>query len=812
MRFLVFSASSGACLGYHDFLRRDGGVLDAAPTALRLFQLNGLLLQATETGEEAGRAQPGTAGSGALGAPTVLGAGVRRSGGSAARSNRARLALRQWVLEAEQWHLAEDGDSDVVAALCVPAAWSSDAAVYLTRALRDAFVQAHRPQLMGLALTASTSAAAALSASFGGPGPSSGLGMSLRSSGSASSNTGLKRPNFLTSPGGHPVSLIGLQALKLFVRLALDALDALGSDGLSPSWLYVVHAESFMGAHLMKRRPGAVPKAKPSTSASGGAPEEAHGKKSGGLKGMFGLLGRKSKDAAAAAGSGAGSLSRGGSTSSTRSGTGVSGSGQAPGSDLDPADWLPGPTGHLQHLVLRPERLEAEARRRGERAFKWEASTIAAAVLQVKPPEDQYPWHPPPEGAAGPSADPGEGGGLLYPELEDVELELELQPTGGGPGPARRFSVVGVRQGHVMAVVAQPTNPPPEQGPAEDVTGGVAPGSLSRVRLLLGPFLPAMSGLMHALAHWVPQEELAAHRLLLRLLDEHHGRIRIRYHEDDTTYYARPKLLRRMFPSSKRVLVARHTFAYRDAMIHNIERRDVCLEVGCHEGLTTNIIANRATHVVGIDLSPEAVALAAARHPHLGPAAFVALDGLDTGACAALAPEGAAFSRVCIDISGKAPVELICQMIRAQLAAFPAAQLIVKNEQLYDALAVRQGRTDALELVGIRRQPPEAVERAARLPALLGEGLLGDCELFVHQFRPQRVRPVRAKTGVRAPAPEEGEQKGQGQGQQDAEVPAAGVEQAAAAEQEQRVGAAAPGQAAAEAQQAGAGGCGNDAP
>ncbi|KAG2444848.1 hypothetical protein HXX76_001589 [Chlamydomonas incerta] len=244
---------------------------------------------------------------------------------------------------------------------------------------------------------------------------------------------------------------------------------------------------------------------------------------------------------------------------------------------------------------------------------------------------------------------------------------------------------------------------------------------------------------------------------------QHHGRCHIRYHEDGTTYWARPKLLRRMRPAARRVLVARHTHAYRDAMVHNVDRPDVCLEIGCHEGLTTNMISNRAAYVAGIDTAPEVVAIAAARHPHLS---FRQMDGLDTAATAGLAPAGRAFSLVCIDISGKAPLDLICEMVRAQAAAFPAARLIVKNEELYDALvALEQQQQPGAGQEAQQQQPqpaPAAVQTpeqaaaaaaaeaaaaargragAVRLAQLLGPELLAECELFRHQFRPPRLQP-----------------------------------------------------------------------
>ncbi|GFR39749.1 hypothetical protein Agub_g232 [Astrephomene gubernaculifera] len=244
-----------------------------------------------------------------------------------------------------------------------------------------------------------------------------------------------------------------------------------------------------------------------------------------------------------------------------------------------------------------------------------------------------------------------------------------------------------------------------------------------------------------------------------------HGRYHIRYHEDNTTYWCRPKLMRLMHPTSKRVLVARHTHAYRDAMVHNIDRPDVCLEIGCHEGLTTNIISNRATFVAGIDTASEVVAIARGRHPHLAPHLHQ-LDGLDTAATRALSPCGS-YNRICIDISGKAPLALICSMITAQHAAYPQASLIVKNEQLYDALVglelLRQQRQGGQQQEGEQQQQQhqekeqqqplqgeqqggdQEADAAAQLAALLGRELLAECELFRHQFRPPRTRPLRPR-------------------------------------------------------------------
>ncbi|GLI60689.1 hypothetical protein VaNZ11_002893, partial [Volvox africanus] len=170
--------------------------------------------------------------------------------------------------------------------------------------------------------------------------------------------------------------------------------------------------------------------------------------------------------------------------------------------------------------------------------------------------------------------------------------------------------------------------------------------------------------------------------------DPYFGRYLVRYHEKGTTYWCRPALMRRMHPTKKRILVARSTSAYRDAIMHNIDWPDVCLEIGCHEGLTTNIISNRASFVTGVDTAETVVGIAQRRHPHL---TFHKLDGLRVDATRALSTTGT-FTRICIDISGKAPLELVCQMIVTQASAFPEASLIVKNEELFDELAARELR------------------------------------------------------------------------------------------------------------------------
>ncbi len=196
--------------------------------------------------------------------------------------------------------------------------------------------------------------------------------------------------------------------------------------------------------------------------------------------------------------------------------------------------------------------------------------------------------------------------------------------------------------------------------------------------------------------------------------------------------------------------------------------------------MTTNIISNRATFVCGIDTAPEVVAIAAQRHPHL---AFHLLDGLDTCATRRLSPTGT-FNRIMIDISGKSPLSLICHMVAAQRQAFPDAWLIVKNEQLYDALVRHEAEehqhqqgcstsSDEQEAAAERQHGGEegreegeqGSSASGRLRELLGQHL-DECEVFMHEFRPPRTRPIKPRAAKRQHTQQEQQQEGEVQRRQ----------------------------------------------
>ncbi|GAB4814614.1 hypothetical protein N2152v2_001660 [Parachlorella kessleri] len=183
----------------------------------------------------------------------------------------------------------------------------------------------------------------------------------------------------------------------------------------------------------------------------------------------------------------------------------------------------------------------------------------------------------------------------------------------------------------------------------------------------------------------------------------HCGRVLVRYEEDGTTFYCNPKKLRKLRPSSRQVVVCYRTEHYRAAAVHNVERQDVCLEVGCHTGTTTRILFNRCSHVVGVDNVALAVDQAREKHPDIR---FELVDGFDIDQVRALSPSGT-FSKVFVDLSGKAPLHLISRFLALYLKAFPHTTIVVKNEALF-------GYLEQLEQQQHGQAPQQSEQQAQR--------------------------------------------------------------------------------------------------
>ena len=167
----------------------------------------------------------------------------------------------------------------------------------------------------------------------------------------------------------------------------------------------------------------------------------------------------------------------------------------------------------------------------------------------------------------------------------------------------------------------------------------------------------------------------------------------------------------------KPVVVTYRTELYRAALTHNVDWHMRCLEVGCHTGTTTAMLTRRCGgRALGVDNVAAMVESARRRFPA---ARFELADGADIQALRALAlactsssaPSSgsrSACSSVCaslgahgggdgewdvigVDLSGKAPLHVLLPVLAAYRRAWPAARLVVKNEQLYCAAEAAGG-------------------------------------------------------------------------------------------------------------------------
>ena len=162
------------------------------------------------------------------------------------------------------------------------------------------------------------------------------------------------------------------------------------------------------------------------------------------------------------------------------------------------------------------------------------------------------------------------------------------------------------------------------------------------------------------------------------------GRIHVKYCEDGTTFHCNPTKLRKLQMARQRIVVCFYTIEFRHAMVHNLDMSSsVVLEIGCHEGVCTNMIFKRSAYVVGVDVDQTAIQVARTRNPRIR---FEVCDGGQVNECLSLA-EGRDFNVITIDVSGQAPLSLLLPILHAWAEKCPEALIIVKNRRLYHRLA-----------------------------------------------------------------------------------------------------------------------------
>lgn len=115
---------------------------------------------------------------------------------------------------------------------------------------------------------------------------------------------------------------------------------------------------------------------------------------------------------------------------------------------------------------------------------------------------------------------------------------------------------------------------------------------------------------------------------------------------------------------------------FRNAAQNLVGPTDVVLEVGCADGITTNLMAKYAADVVGIDTAVGVIAKAKARYPAID---FRLMDGTDLEAVAALRPR---FDTVFVDIAGVISLEALLPLLAQLDDALQPALVVVKSKAL----------------------------------------------------------------------------------------------------------------------------------
>eukprot|EP01104_Vermistella_antarctica_P000567 TRINITY_DN10720_c0_g1_i1.p1 TRINITY_DN10720_c0_g1~~TRINITY_DN10720_c0_g1_i1.p1 ORF type:complete len:205 (+),score=51.92 TRINITY_DN10720_c0_g1_i1:323-937(+) len=191
-----------------------------------------------------------------------------------------------------------------------------------------------------------------------------------------------------------------------------------------------------------------------------------------------------------------------------------------------------------------------------------------------------------------------------------------------------------------------------------------------------------------------------------------------------------PKQWERDITDGVPILVCESVKDYRSAIKNEVTKEDIVLEVGCHEGTTTRLIAEEGCRIViGIDTSEFRIKRACellregARGPsgpsesdngvacqfgvdgndnkgdagggaggivpasadayrYHGRLSFFLMDALDISAVMKLLPEGERFSKIFVDVSGNRDLSFLIPLLETYEKVFRPKKFIVKNHRL----------------------------------------------------------------------------------------------------------------------------------
>ena len=115
------------------------------------------------------------------------------------------------------------------------------------------------------------------------------------------------------------------------------------------------------------------------------------------------------------------------------------------------------------------------------------------------------------------------------------------------------------------------------------------------------------------------------------------------------------------FKLRTRFVATRGVQEYRNTIPALVTPEDTVLELGCEWGATTAALSRHCGFVVGTDVSPECIARARGKHPHLR---FEVLDAFDVRAALLLSQRlERSFTKVYLDLSGLSSYRALLDVI-----------------------------------------------------------------------------------------------------------------------------------------------------
>jgi len=135
-----------------------------------------------------------------------------------------------------------------------------------------------------------------------------------------------------------------------------------------------------------------------------------------------------------------------------------------------------------------------------------------------------------------------------------------------------------------------------------------------------------------------------------------------------------------------RVVVLSDVVPYRQFIRETVTWNDICLELGCAEGKTTNIIAEQCgpENVIGVDRNNEPISKANTRYPKI---TFRQLEANDMKSLLRMYDDSDRKpNKIFVDINGCAPPWTVLPLIEKLEKVFTPEIIVIKNYRLQDLI------------------------------------------------------------------------------------------------------------------------------